>query len=140
MRRCLLLALLLLSGPVLAVIESYPFEDEALLARYQALSAELRCPKCQNQNIADSNSPIAADLRSQLHRQLHEGRSDEEIVEYMVERYGEFVLYRPRWNRVTVVLWLAPLIFLALALGVVWAALGRRQPENGHQPEDSHHD
>ena len=140
MRRCLLLALLLLSGPVLAVIESYPFEDEALLARYQALSAELRCPKCQNQNIADSNSPIAADLRSQLHRQLHEGRSDEEIVEYMVERYGEFVLYRPRWNRVTVVLWLAPLIFLALALGIVWAALGRRQPENGHQPEDSHHD
>ena len=139
MRR-LLLALLLLSGPVLAVIESYPFEDEALLARYQALSAELRCPKCQNQNIADSNSPIAADLRSQLHRQLHEGRSDEEIIEYMVERYGEFVLYRPRWNRVTVVLWLAPLIFLALALGIVWAALGRRQPENGHQPEDSHHD
>ena len=132
MSRRLLLVLLLLSAPALAVIESYPFEDEELLARYQTLSAELRCPKCQNQNIADSNAPIAADLRSQLHRQLHEGKSDEEIVEYMVDRYGEFVLYRPRWNQVTLVLWLAPLIFLALALWIVWAVLGRRPGDSSH--------
>ena len=114
-RSLLFLALWILCLPAFAVIETYDFENESLRERFQALAAELRCPKCQNQNIADSNAPIAADLRKQLHRQLHEGRNDQEIVDYMVSRYGEFVLYRPRWNRVTIVLWLAPVILLALA-------------------------
>jgi cytochrome c-type biogenesis protein CcmH len=112
---CLCLLLWLTSLSALAVIETYDFEDESLRERFQTLAAELRCPKCQNQNIADSNAPIAADLRKQLHLQLHEGSSDEEIVDFMVSRYGEFVLYRPRWNQVTVILWLAPVIFLGLA-------------------------
>ena len=120
---------LLHSLQAVAVIESYEFDDEELLTRYQVLSAELRCPKCQNQNIADSNAPIAQDLRSQLHRQLHEGKSDDEIVDYMVKRYGEFVMYRPRWNAVTMVLWLAPAIFLELALWVLVASLRRGRAE-----------
>ncbi len=121
--------LMLLSAAASAVIESHEFADEQLRARYQQLSAELRCPKCQNQNIADSNAPIAHDLREQLYAQLHEGRSDEEIVDYMVQRYGEFVMYRPRWSKVTMVLWLAPVILLGLALWILMATLrgGRAQ-------------
>jgi cytochrome c-type biogenesis protein CcmH len=114
---------LLLSCNAFAVIENHEFEDDQLRQRYQLLSAELRCPKCQNQNIADSNAPIAADLREQLYQQLHQGRTDEQIVDYMVQRYGEFVLYRPRWNSVTLVLWLAPFILLGLALWVLLATL-----------------
>ena len=126
---CLCVLLMLLSGPALAVIESYDFENESLRERFQVLAAELRCPKCQNQNIADSNAPIAADLRQQLHLQLHEGRSDEEIVDFMVSRYGEFVLYRPRWNQVTLVLWLAPVILLVLAVVIVVSSFrGRAAP------------
>ena len=117
----LCLAAWLVSPAALAVIESYDFENESLRERFQVLAAELLCPKCQNQNIADSNAPIAADLREQLHLQLHEGRSDQEIVDFMVSRYGEFVLYRPRWNKVTVVLWMAPVILLALA---AWILVG----------------
>jgi cytochrome c-type biogenesis protein CcmH len=130
MRAVLLLLLVvpaLLGGPpALAVIETYEFEDESLRLRFKDLAEELRCPKCQNQNIADSNAPIAADLRKQLHAQLHEGHSDAEIVDYMVSRYGEFVMYRPRWNNVTLVLWLAPAILLLLALLVVRASLRGR--------------
>jgi cytochrome c-type biogenesis protein CcmH len=124
--RLLALLLALACLPALAVIETYEFEDESLRLRFKSLAEELRCPKCQNQNIADSNAPIAADLRKQLHGQLHEGKSDQEIVEYMVTRYGEFVLYRPRVNNVTLVLWLAPVILLVLALLILRASFRGR--------------
>mgnify|MGYP001813247845 FL=1 len=117
----LLMALALLwAGVAQAVIETYDFTDPALESRYQELSAELRCPTCQNQNIADSNAPIAQDLRRQLHRQLEEGASDAEILDYMVARYGDFVRYRPSFEGASIVLWLAPLLLL-LAGGVVLA-------------------
>ncbi len=124
---CLLVALLI-SAASSAVIETYEFEDETLRTRFADLADELRCPKCQNQNIADSNAPIAADLRKQLHAQLHAGRSDQEIVEYMVDRYGEFVLYRPRVNSVTLVLWAAPAILLLLAVLVLRSSMRGRAP------------
>jgi len=120
--------LALLPAPALAVIETYDFDNESLQQRFKTLAAELRCPKCQNQNIADSNAPIAADLRKQLHAQLHKGASDEEIVEYMVSRYGEFVLYRPRVNQVTLVLWLAPALLLLLAIVIVVTSFRARAP------------
>jgi cytochrome c-type biogenesis protein CcmH len=126
--RGLLLGSLLLAGAAAqAAIETYEFDDDTLLERYQVLSAELRCPKCQNQNIAGSNAPIAADLRQQLYQQLQAGRSDAEIIDYMVQRYGEFVLYRPRWDKVTLVLWLAPLILLALAAWILFSTLRRNR-------------
>ncbi len=125
-RALLLVAGLALSGTALAVIETYEFEDESLRERFATLADELRCPKCQNQNIADSNAPIAADLRKQLHAQLHDGRSNDEIVAYMVDRYGEFVLYRPRVNNVTLVLWAAPAILLVLALLVLRSSMRGR--------------
>lgn len=110
----------------LAVIETYEFSDPALEARYHALSEELRCPKCQNQNIADSNAPISQDLRRLLYEQLEAGASDEEIRDYMVARYGEFVLYRPRFSGINVLLWLAPLLLLGAGGAVLFLVLRSR--------------
>jgi cytochrome c-type biogenesis protein CcmH len=107
-----------------AVIETYDFTDTALELRYKELSAELRCPKCQNQNIAASDAPIARDLRKLLHRQLQAGDSDEEILQYMVARYGEFVLYRPRFEGVTLLLWLFPVVLLLAAGLMVYRIIG----------------
>lgn len=127
MRLLSLCVLLLLSMHSGAVIETYEFSTPALEARYQLLSDELRCPKCQNQNIADSNAPISQDLRRLLHQQLEAGASDEEILEFMVARYGEFVRYRPAFNAATAVLWLAPLILLlAGVVGLLLILRGRR--------------
>ena len=103
-----------------AVIETYEFSSPDLERRYHALSQELRCPKCQNQNIADSNAPIARDLRVVLYEQLEAGATDEEILAFMVARYGEFVRYRPGMDRNTVLLWTAPGVLLVLgALGLL---------------------
>ena len=128
MRACLLGVMLLLSAYAAAVIETYEFSTPALEARYQLLSEELRCPKCQNQNIADSNAPISQDLRRLLHQQLEAGASNEDILEFMVARYGEFVRYRPAFNAVTAVLWLAPLLLLLAGVaGLLLILRGRRE-------------
>ncbi len=119
---------LLLAGGARAVIETYEFSDPGLEQRYQALSAELRCPKCQNQNIADSNAPIAQDLRRLLYQQLEAGASDEEILAYMVSRYGEFVRYRPDFQGPTLWLWLSPLILLLVGGLIVVMTLRNRRP------------
>ncbi|MFV8817427.1 cytochrome c-type biogenesis protein [Haliea sp. E17] len=119
--------LMLVCLPALAVIETYDFSEPQLEQRYHALSQELRCPKCQNQNIADSNAPIAQDLRKQLFLQLEGGASDDEIRKYMVDRYGEFVRYRPRFAGATALLWLAPVLLLVLAAAVAWLSLRRRE-------------
>ncbi len=121
------LGLLLWSLGAAAVIETYEFSDPQLQERYQDLSEELRCPKCQNQNIADSNAPIAQDLRKQLYQQLEEGATDEEILEYMVARYGEFVRYRPKFTGATAVLWLAPALLLLLGVVIVVMTLRKRR-------------
>ncbi|CAA0088502.1 Cytochrome c-type biogenesis protein CcmH [Halioglobus japonicus] len=117
---------LALAGQAWALIETYDFSSPQLEARYQQLSEELRCPKCQNQNIADSNAPIAQDLRKLLHQQLEAGASDDEILDYMSDRYGEFVRYRPRFGGTTVFLWLAPLLLLLAAIGVLLISLRSR--------------
>jgi cytochrome c-type biogenesis protein CcmH len=127
MIKILLLSLVLLPLAASAVIETYEFSSRELEVRYQQLSAELRCPKCQNQNIADSNAPIAQDLRKLLHQQLEAGADDGEIKEFMVSRYGEFVLYRPRFSVATAALWLAPALLLLLAVIVVVLSFRRRQ-------------
>ena len=85
-----LVLLMLCSGYAHAAIESYEFQNEEQRDRYQQLTEELRCPKCQNQNLADSDSQIAADLRRELHQQLLDGKSDEAIVDFMRDRYGDF--------------------------------------------------
>ncbi|MEZ5501865.1 MAG: cytochrome c-type biogenesis protein [Halioglobus sp.] len=114
-----LAGLLVIAGQARALIETYDFSSPELEARYQTLSEELRCPKCQNQNIADSNAPIAQDLRKLLHEQLEQGASDDEILDYMVARYGEFVRYRPRFGGATAILWLAPMLLLLAGIAIV---------------------
>jgi len=124
----LTLWMLLFAWPAAAVIETYEFSEPGLEVRYRALTQELRCPKCQNQNIADSNAPISQDLRRLLHQQLEAGDSDREILEFMVARYGEFVRYRPAFNSATAILWLAPgLLLLGGAGGLLMLLRGRKQ-------------
>ena len=118
---------LLVSTSLFAAIDTYEFSNDAQRERFQQLSEELRCPKCQNQNLSGSNSPIAADLRHELHRLLQEGKSDKEITDFMVNRYGEFVLYRPRFNAETAVLWLAPAILLLLGVMILVAIIVRQR-------------
>lgn len=116
---------IILPVSILAVVETYQFSDPALEQRYRQLSAELRCPKCQNQNIAESNAPISKDLRRILYEQLEAGLSDKEILEYMAVRYGEFVRYRPVFSRETALLWIAPIAFLLFGIGFLWLVLPR---------------
>src|SRR5207244_7243562 len=92
--------------------------DRAIEQRLKTLGEELRCLVCQNQTIADSNAPLALDLRNQIRAQVAQGRSDDQIRAYMVERYGDFVLYKPPFKAVTAILWAGP--FLLLLAGI-WA-------------------
>ena len=125
--RVFLAAVLLgISAVAFAVIETYTFSEPALEARYHALSQELRCPKCQNQNIADSNAPIAKDLRFLLHTKLEQGATDDEILSFMVARYGEFVRYRPGVDSNTWVLWFGPGALAVLGLVLLARQLGRQ--------------
>ena len=119
MVRLLLSLMIFWSAKSLAVIETYEFSTPDLELRYKALSQELRCPKCQNQNIADSNAPISRDLRAIVHEQLEAGATNEEIIDFLVDRYGEFVRYRPGMDSNTLWLWSAPLILLVMAVAVV---------------------
>lgn len=100
--------------------------DPGLEARVMALAAGLRCLVCQNQTIADSNAALAADLRGQIRERLRAGASDREVTEYMVARYGDFVLYRPPLRATTLLLWAGPALLLAIALAVYFTYLARR--------------
>jgi cytochrome c-type biogenesis protein CcmH len=97
-----------------AAIEIHEFKNEIDRQRYQSFIDEMRCPKCQNQNLSGSDSPIAMDLRRELYLMIEQGKSDQEIVNFMVERYGEFILYRPRLSPATLLLWAAPVLLLVL--------------------------
>jgi len=127
LKYCLLL-LGLLAPLSQAVVETYDFDNDIDRQRYHQFVDELRCPKCQNQNLDGSNAPIAKDLRRELHRLIQDGRTDAQIVEFMVDRYGDFVLYRPRFNAETAVLWLAPAIFLIAGLLVLITVFKRQRP------------
>lgn len=98
-------------------------------ARYTALTKEVRCVVCQNQNIADSNAPLANDLRRKIYTMVEENKSDNDIKDYLVARYGEFILLKPRLNKLTLVLWLFPLISIVVVLGLfVRRHSGNRHP------------
>ncbi|PYE32720.1 cytochrome c-type biogenesis protein CcmH [Idiomarina fontislapidosi] len=112
-----------------ASIRQHEFETEAQRQLYQTLIQELRCPKCQNQNIADSNAPLSEDMRDRTYTMVMEGKSREEIIDYMVARYGNFVHYRPPFNWYTSILWWGPLLIIAIGVGVAWMmSRKRKQP------------
>ena len=100
--------------------------DPAVERRLRELGEELRCLVCQTQTLAESSAPLAVDLRNQLRGQIAKGRSDDEIREYMVDRYGDFVLYRPPWRARTLLLWLGPFVLVAVGAGVFYFVVRRR--------------
>ena len=105
--------------------------DAAVEARLKALAEELRCLVCQNQTIADSNAPLALDLRNQIRDQVKQGRSDDQIRSYMVDRYGDFVLYRPPMRATTVLLWAGPFALLLVGAGIYFLTVRRRRAAKG---------
>jgi len=119
------------SGAALAVQPDEVLADKALEARARALSTELRCLVCQNQSIDDSNAPLARDLRMIVREKLVAGESEDAILAFLVARYGEFVLLKPRFTMATALLWLGPfLVLLAGGIGIVLSARRRRVAEN----------
>ena len=120
------LALLLISTSALAIDTGKAFDDPELQARYEKIIEEVRCLKCQNQTIKDSNAFLADDLRREIRRLLTEGKTNDEIFDFMVERYGEFALYRPRMSGITLLLWIAPGVFLIIGGFIVVRVLRKR--------------
>ena len=112
MRTLFLSLLITLIAPLAHAIDTTTLADPALQERYTKLSHELRCLKCQNETIADSPSDVAADLRRELRELLESGKTDDEIRDFVVARYGEFILFKPRFSGHTLWLWLAPGIML----------------------------
>jgi len=111
--------LLLFVAPVFSAIQEYAFESEQEEDRFKKLTYEMRCPKCLNSNLAGSDAPIAADLRQEIYKQITEGRSNDEIIDFMSSRYGDFILYRPRLTLATFFLWFGPAILLVAGLFIV---------------------
>lgn len=127
-RMCMLcFVLLAISYHAQAAIEVHEFTSDTERDRYQHFIDDMRCPKCQNQNLSGSDSPIAQDLRKELYLQIKEGRSDQQIVDFMVERYGEFILYKPRLTPATVALWGLPIILLLLGVFTLAMIVRRRR-------------
>jgi len=126
MRVLLLICLLAATAAVTANIETYKFDDARKEADYQTLVHELRCLVCQNQNLADSNAELAQDLRRKTYEMVEKGLSKDEVVEYMVARYGDFVLYKPPLQRNTLALWGGPFVIFIIAVAVLIRIIRRR--------------
>ncbi|AFI87663.1 cystathionine gamma-synthase [Aggregatibacter actinomycetemcomitans] len=124
-KRCFLLTALFFSINVFAAIDVLNFSSPQQEADYHALTRELRCPQCQNNNIADSNAAIAVDMRAKVFELLQEGKSKQDVVQYMVDRYGNFVTYDPPLTVATIILWIAP--FALILCGLLWL-FGRKKP------------
>ena len=109
------------------LVASAACADEALDRQVQTLANELRCLVCQNQTLADSNAPLAVDLRNQIREQIKAGASERDVIDFMVARYGDFVLYRPPLKATTVALWVGPFVILAFGMAFLWRSLLRRR-------------
>ena len=115
----LCLSLLALTSQAVVDGHKYPFDNDIDKERFEVLAAELRCPKCQNQNLADSNAPVASDLRDKVYELMIDGQTDDEIVGYLVARYGDFVRYNPPVQKNTFFLWFAPGTMVLIALIII---------------------
>jgi len=128
--RALLLAMLLASaGTALAIDAEDAFDDPVLQQRYEKINRELRCLVCQNQTIADSNATLAQDLRREVRDMIAAGQTDDQIRDFMIERYGDFVLYRPRMTAGNFLLWAAPVLLLVIGAFVLVRVVRRRGQE-----------
>lgn len=125
--RGFIFCLIFLAGSSLAAIEAYEFKSTQMEADYYRLISELRCLVCQNQNLSGSNADLAKDLRRQTYEMLMQGNSPDQVVQFMVDRYGDFILYRPRLKSSTLLLWLGPFVLLVLVLVLVIRRMYRKQ-------------
>lgn len=116
----IMLAGLLLSLSALAAIDTWQFDSAEQEQEYRELTASLRCPKCQNNSIADSNAMIAADMRLKVYQLLKQGQNEEQITQYMIDRYGHFVTYQPPVTPSTLILWAGPLLFIIAGALVIF--------------------
>ena len=130
----LLAVLLFLAAPSYALDPGEALKDPALETRARALSQELRCLVCQNQSIDDSDAPLARDLRQMVRARLQAGDSDDEIRAAVVERYGEFALFRPRFGAHTFALWAMPLFILLVGGLLAWRLTAKAQRQNASTP------
>ena len=110
------IALLIPTYSLSAAEDTYHFNNQTEQQRFEVLTSQLRCLVCQNQNLAESNSGLASDLRNEVYQHIQQGDSDKKIIGYLVARYGNFILYRPPFNLATAGLWLAPIFALLLGL------------------------
>jgi cytochrome c-type biogenesis protein CcmH len=129
----LLLCMLIGVRLAYAAEAAVPSDDPALEKRVTALASELRCLVCQNQSLADSNADLAVDLKNEIRQKLKQGQSEAQIVDFMVARYGDFVLYRPPVKATTVALWLGPLVLLLLGLHILYRRLKSMSSSAGTQ-------
>ena len=127
MKRLSIVFLLALSGIVCAGVEYREFANPEQQQAYESLTSELRCLVCQNQTIADSNAELAADLRRQVYEMLQQGKSRQDIVQFMTDRYGDFVLYNPPFKLKTGLLWIGPIVFLLIGLTAVFLFARRKK-------------
>lgn len=125
--KSLILIFLLLLSPLANAVDAYQFSNPEQEATYNTLVSELRCLVCQNQTIGDSNADLAADLRRQVHEMLQQGKSKDEILQFMTERYGDFVLYNPPFKAKTGLLWLGPVTFLIIGVVTVLLFVRRKK-------------
>ncbi|MFT4606361.1 MAG: cytochrome c-type biogenesis protein CcmH [Urechidicola sp.] len=122
-----IVALLIFSGVSQAAVEAYKFKTPKMEAEYNQLIGELRCLVCQNQNLSGSNADLAKDLRQKTHELLMDGNTPDQVSDYMVARYGDFVLYRPPLQNNTLLLWLGPFALLLLVIVLVFMKMRRKQ-------------
>ena len=127
MRSALAALLLVFAGAAFGQASELANPDPAVERRLKGLAEELRSLVCQNQTIADSNAPLAVDLRNQIRGQIGQGKSDDQIRDYMVQRYGDFVLYKPPFHAATALLWLGPPLLIAAGIGVFLVVVRKRR-------------
>ena len=137
MKPLFILIFLFLALPVYAGIEINTFESPQQEADYNELVDELRCLVCQNQNLADSNAELAVDLRNEVLKMITEGSSKKEILDFMVTRYGDFVLYKPPVQNNTAVLWIGPFVILAIGLLVAFIFVRRHRPTPENETKET---
>ena len=127
--RVLLVLVLLIAAivPATAAVEILDFDNPTDEARYKRLIAELRCTVCQNQNLADSNAELARDLRNKVYTMIRDGKTDEEIYAFMVQRYGNYILYRPPLKTSTALLWVGPFLIMGVGVAVLLNVVRRRR-------------
>jgi cytochrome c-type biogenesis protein CcmH len=132
MRILMMLMCLLSTMPLFAAEEILPFTDPKQQALFRELTHELRCPKCQNQNIADSNAVVAVDMRNKTYELVQQGKDKTQVIDYMKLRYGDFVHYQPPLQLSTIWLWLLPAL---LVLGMIWFVIRKRRDQLSTEPE-----